>query len=243
MKTVVITGASAGIGKACVERFAKDNYRIIALGKNASRLQEVKTMALQHGSLECLAFSIDLACPKSINQLISSLKSIDAIDSLVNCAGIAYTSRCDEISIKEWEEVFRVNVASPFFLIQKMLPWMKKSKFPSIVNVSSIAGRSRSISLGCHYSASKAALIGLTRHLAAELGPYKIRVNCTAPSQTHSKMLDKALSQKEQKLLAEKVPLKRLAQVSEQADVIYYLCTPESSYINGAVIDVNGGLL
>jgi 3-oxoacyl-[acyl-carrier protein] reductase len=83
----------------------------------------------------------------------------------------------------------------------------------------------------------------MTRHLAAELSMFSIRVNCTAPSQTHSKMLDSALSAEQQVILASKNPMNRLAYASEQADVIYYLCCRESSYINGAVIDVNGGVL
>ena len=112
----------------------------------------------------------------------------------------------------------------------------------SIVNISSIAGRTRSISLGCHYTTSKSAIIGMTRHLAAELGPKGVRVNCSAPSQTLTPMLKKALSKKDQILLSKKVPLKRLGLAREQAEVIYFLCSNKSSYINGAIVDVNGGL-
>ena len=136
-----------------------------------------------------------------------------------------------------------VNLSSIFQIIKISIPLLELSKYPSIVNVSSIAGRTKSLSLGCHYTTSKSALFGLTRHLAAELGEKKIRVNCIAPSQTHSQMLDDALSKKEQADLARKVPLKRLAMPNEQASIIYFLCTKKSSYINGAIIDANGGQL
>ena len=113
---------------------------------------------------------------------------------------------------------------------------------PTIVNIS-IAGRLRSISLSCAYSSSKAAIIGMTRHLAMELSPYEIRVNCLAPGQTITPMLNSALSEEGQKNLAKKLPLKRLANPLEQAKIIYFLSSSESSYINGAIIDSNGGAL
>jgi 3-oxoacyl-[acyl-carrier protein] reductase len=226
-----------------VFEFAKEGYGIIALGRDKERLEKVQLDALSVGAKACRVFSIDFQNLDEINSLFEKLIDIEHIDAIVNSAGIAYTSEIDNITISEWDEVMRVNVTAPFVVIQSALPWLLKSDSPSVVNISSIAGRTRSISLGCHYSTCKAAVIGMTRHLAAELGPIGIRVNCIAPSQTHSPMLDSALSKEGQEKLAETVPLKRLGTTEEQAEVIYFLCSRASSFINGATIDVNGGLL
>ncbi|NOY72904.1 MAG: SDR family oxidoreductase [Gammaproteobacteria bacterium] len=243
MRTVLVTGATSGIGEACVKKFATEGYRIIGLGRNEKQLEKVRTDALSYGAPECRTFSINLRYVAEVAELFRSLNDIEVIDAIINSAGIAYQRIIDEITIEEWEEVMCINLTAPVAIIKAALPWLRKSNNPSVINISSIAGRSRSISLGCHYTTSKAAVIGMTRHLAGELGPQGIRVNCTAPSQTHTPMLDAALSKESQDLLATKVPLKRLGTAEEQADVIFFLCTPAASYINGAIVDVNGGLL
>ena len=243
MKTVLVTGATSGIGEACVYKFSKEGYRIIGLGRDSKRLEKVRVDALSNGAKACRMYTIDLLNLDEIHTLFENMVDIEHIDALINSAGIAYMSRVEDITISEWDEVMRVNLTAPIVIIQAALPWLIKSDNPSIVNVSSIAGRTRSLSLGGHYSTSKAAIIGMTRHLAAELGPRGIRLNCTAPSQTHSPMLDAALSKEGQASLAKTVPLGRLGTPNDQAEVIFFLCTPSASYINGAIIDVNGGLM
>ena len=110
-----------------------------------------------------------------------------------------------------------------------------------IVNVSSIAGRHRSLVSGVHYVSSKAGIIGLTRQLAYELGSRNININVVCPSQTMTDMLKKSMSEKELKNLSEKIPLKRIASVKEQVYPVMFLCSEETSYITGAVLDINGG--
>lgn len=245
LKTVLITGATSGIGFACVEKFSHAGYRILAVGRSLGILNNLpdKIPGLTHDSY--VPLELDLSDTHRISELEADLvnSNVHVIDALINSAGIAYRSVIDDMTLSEWDEVMRVNVSAPFFLAQALLSRLRLSDYPSIVNVSSIAGRSKSLSLGCHYTTSKAALIGMTRHLATELSPFGIRVNCTAPSQTHSPMLDAALSPEQQIALAARNPMNRLAGSGEQADVIYYLCSPQSSYINGAIIDVNGGIL
>ena len=110
-----------------------------------------------------------------------------------------------------------------------------------IVNVSSIAGRNKSIVSGVHYTSSKAGIIGLTRQLAHELGPKGINVNCTCPSQTLTPMLSESMNEKQLSKLSESIPLSRVANVKEQVGPIVFLCSSLSSYLNGCIIDVNGG--
>ena len=112
-----------------------------------------------------------------------------------------------------------------------------------IVNFSSIAGRNRSLVSGLHYTSSKAGIIGLTRQLAYELGPRNINVNCVCPSQTKTKMLLESMTLEDQNNLSEEIPLKRLATVSDQVGPVVFLCSELANYINGAIIDVNGGQL
>ena len=112
-----------------------------------------------------------------------------------------------------------------------------------IVNFSSIAGRNRSLVSGLHYTSSKAGIIGFTRQLAYELGPRNINVNCVCPSQTKTKMLLESMSKEEQEKLSENIPLNRLASIEDQVGPVVFLCSELSNYINGAVIDVNGGQL
>lgn len=243
MKTALITGASSGIGTACMLRFAAEGYQVIGIGRDEKRLLEVRELSLQAGAADCVIYATDIGKLDDLSDIGKKLGLKSKLDVLVNCAGVAYIRKIEETSVKEWQEVMNINMSSAFFLIQALLGFLERSEYASIVNVASIAGRTRSLSLGCHYTTSKAAMIGMTKHLAAELGSKKIRVNCTAPSQTISPMLDDALSQEQQDQLAQKVPLGKLGEIHEQADVIYYLCTPQASYINGAIIDVNGGLL
>ena len=112
-----------------------------------------------------------------------------------------------------------------------------------IVNVSSIAGRSKSIVSGVHYTSSKAGIIGMTRQLAQELGPIGININCVCPSQTLTPMLKKSMSQDQLDALEKKIPLRRLATVENIVEPILFLCSEKSSYIHGACIDINGGQL
>jgi 3-oxoacyl-[acyl-carrier protein] reductase len=239
METVIITGATSGIGEACAKLFSDNGKRVILLGRNEEKLKSL-SQKLKNSSF----YKIDLQDIKDTNNVISKIKSeYQTIDSLINCAGICKKNNIEDISLEEWNSIYHVNVAIPFLLTKEFLPNLKNSTNASIVNVSSIAGRLRSISLGAHYSSTKAALIGLTRHLAAELGPKGIRVNATCPSQTKTPMLDEALETDKQNALAETIPLRRIATAMDQANVIYFLTQKESSYMNGAILDVNGGQL
>lgn len=241
-KTVIITGASSGIGRACVEVFSKHKYNILCLGRDKSKLKKTVKEAKLNGAASATYYSIDFLETNSIEDFFNTLNTKNTtIDCLINAAGTSKISEFDKINELQWEQTYKINVTSPFMMIKYCVPFLEKSKNGSIINVSSIAGRFRSISLGCDYSSSKAALIGMTKHLSAELGAKGIRINVSCPSQTHTPMLDGALSKDEQVSLAQNNPLKRLSDPREQAEVIYFLSSLKASYINGAVIDVNGG--
>ena len=243
MSTVLITGATSGIGEACVKKFSENGAFIIAIGRNRKKLNILKKVSLEFGSENFMGVVCDFNNHNSINKLFKKIKNIKKLDCIINSAGIAYKNKIENLNLNEWDKVMKINVTIPYIIIKKTLPLLYKSKNASIINISSIAGRNKSISLGCHYTTSKSAIIGMTRHLAGELGPKGIRVNCCAPSQTITPMLKKSLSKKAQNFLANTIPLRRLSTSSEQAEVIFFLSTNKASYVNGAIIDVNGGLL
>ena len=133
------------------------------------------------------------------------------------------------------------NLKSFFMSIKHFSKFMKVKKYGKIVNVSSIAGRNKSIVSGIHYTASKHGIIGLTKQSAQELGRHGINVNCTCPSQTLTEMLKSSMDDQSIKLLNKNIPLGRISSTAEQALPVLFLCSSAASYINGAVLDINGG--
>ena len=174
-------------------------------------------------------------------QITNFLNQFEKIDILINVAAINYCKTIESIEISEWDEVLATNLRSVYLTIKHSIP--KMSRGSKIVNVSSIAGRNRSIVSGSHYTASKAGIIGLTRQMAYELGPKGINVNCTCPSQTMTDMLRESMSENELSQLSESIPLRRLATVEEQAGPVLFLCSKMSDYMTGSILDVNGGQL
>ena len=131
-----------------------------------------------------------------------------------------------------------------FFLICKLaVQKMKEQRFGRIVNVSSIAGRNKSIVSGVHYTSSKYGIIGLTKQLANEVSQYNILVNCVCPSQTMTEMLKDSMTEQQLAILENKIPIRRIATVKEQSLPVLFLCSEGASYITGAAIDINGGQL
>ena len=227
-KNVLIVGGSKGFGAALVSKFVKSNANVFYISRNT------------HPQNEGTHIQVDLSDTKA---LLSALKKIDkiGIQILVNCAAVNYAKRHDEIDIYEWEEVLKVNISSIFLICNAVMPLMKKNNYGKIVNVSSIAGRHRSIVSGIHYVTSKAALIGYTRQLAYEVGAWNINVNVVCPSQTKTEMYDSTMTKIKEKQLLETIPIKRIGTVNEQIAPIMFLCSDDSSYMTGSVMDINGG--
>lgn len=216
-KIAVVVGSSKGIGLGVVNRFEE-------LGANVIRVSRTD--------------GVDISDKDSIDTLFKSLTNIDF---LINVAGINHCKKIEDIEIEEWDSVLDTNLRSFYYIIKKSIPLMKSGS--RIVNVSSIAGRNKSIVSGVHYTSSKAGIIGLTRQLAHELGPRGIHVNCTCPSQTLTPMLEESMTKEQQDKLCKNIPLRRLGSVDDQVGPIVFLCSELSNYLNGCIIDVNGGQL
>jgi len=229
-KRILVVGGSQGIGRGLVKS-------LISLGANVSYASR-KAFA---GEKKAKFIKVDLNYGSQISDLFLEIDKGGKIDAVVNTAAINYCKKFHEISEDEWDEVDRVNLRAAFLICKEASIRMKKQKHGKIVNVSSIAGRHRSLVSGAHYVSSKSGLIGLTRQLAYELGPYNVNINVVCPSQTMTNMLKNSMSTNELNELAKHIPLRRIAQIDEQVGPILFLCSDLSSYITGAVIDVNGG--
>tara|TARA_R100001086_G_scaffold211170_1_gene127104 strand:- start:53 stop:712 length:660 start_codon:yes stop_codon:yes gene_type:complete len=215
-KAVVVVGGTSGIGLGVVKAFQDMSYDVLSIGRAVCDIRDE-------------------------NKIDACFSKLDRVDILINNAAINYCKQIQDITMEEWREVLDVNLTSFFYIIKKCLPLMPRGS--KIVNVSSIAGRSKSIVSGVHYTSSKAGIIGMTRQLAQELGPIGININCVCPSQTLTPMLKKSMSQDQLDALEKKIPLRRLATVENIVEPILFLCSEKSSYIHGACIDINGGQL
>jgi 3-oxoacyl-[acyl-carrier protein] reductase len=215
-KDVLVIGGSRGIGLGIKNAFLERNCNVVSVDSSVC----------------------DISKPDEIDSFMSTLKNIDI---LVNNAAINHCKSIEDIDLNEWKNVLDVNLTSFFYIIKKTLPLMSRGS--KIVNVSSIAGRSKSLVSGVHYTASKSGIIGLTRQLANELGPRGINVNCVCPSQTRTPMLEQSMSKEQLESLCKNIPLRRIAEIEEVVNPILFLCSDEASYIHGACIDVNGGQL
>ena len=214
-KTTLVVGGSAGIGLKIKEEFQNLGSKVLSISRKEG---------------------VDINDTKQVDEF---LLQVDRVDFLINVASINYTKKIQEIDLNEWQEVINTNLNSIFYVTKQCIEKMDSGS--KIVNFSSIAGRNRSLVSGVHYTTSKAGIIGFTRQLAYELGPQNINVNCVCPSQTLTNMLQNSMTSEQQEKLSSEIPLRRLATVEDQVGPVIFLCSELSNYINGAVIDVNGG--
>ena len=237
MKTVLITGGSRGIGAAMVRRFAAGGYRVAFLYEKAK--EQAECLAKETGSY---AIQADVGVAAEARRAIAEAKAaLGEIDVLINNAAISSFSLFTDITGETWERIFAVNVNGAFYCTQAVLPGMISRKQGTVINISSMWGQ---VGASCevHYSATKAALIGMTRALAKEVGPSGITVNCIAPGVIATEM-NAALDKETIAALAEETPLGRLGDPTEIAECAYFLSGDGARFITGQVIGVNGGFV
>ena len=237
-RTMLLTGASRGIGHATVKRFSAAGWRVIT----CSRHPFPENCPCEMGPEDHI--QVDLANPVSTEAAILEIRNRlkdGRLDALVNNAGISPKgpggSRLGtiETSLKDWQSVFQVNFFAPVMLARGLLDQLKEAK-GSVVNVTSIAGSRVHPFAGAAYATSKSALAGLTREMAADFGPHGVRVNSISPGEIDTAILSPGTD----KIVAQ-IPLRRLGTPEEVAKAIYFLCTDHSSYVHGAEININGG--
>jgi NAD(P)-dependent dehydrogenase (short-subunit alcohol dehydrogenase family) len=226
-KTVIVFGGSRGIGKEVCKQFLHAGANVHCASRTDPEMDGIKFK------------TCDIAFPSDIHAVFDS---VDGVDFVINVAGTNLCEPIDKIDLWEWDRLMEVNLRS-FFMICKRAVECMRATGGRIVNVSSIAGRSKSIVSGVHYTSSKYGIIGLTKQLAHEVSQFNILVNCVCPSQTLTEMLAESMTEEQLYELAERIPVRRVASTTEQALPILFLCSDAASYITGAALDVNGGQL
>ncbi|MFN3549271.1 MAG: SDR family NAD(P)-dependent oxidoreductase [Mesorhizobium sp.] len=239
-KTIVLTGASRGIGHATVKRFSREGWRVITCSRQAFS----EDCPWPQGAEDHI--KVDLTDPEGVGQAVSEIRHrLQALggrlEALVNNAGISPKmgdgGRMNSIDtpMHVWRDVFQVNFFAPIMLARGLFKELAAAG-GSVVNVTSIAGTRVHPFAGTAYATSKAALGSLTREMAADFGPHGIRVNAIAPGEIDTAILSPGTDK-----LVETIPLRRLGETTEVADIIYFLCSPQASYVSGSEIHINGG--
>jgi NAD(P)-dependent dehydrogenase (short-subunit alcohol dehydrogenase family) len=237
-RVAIITGAARGLGRAVAVRLIERGARVAVNVRDAERAEAV---AKELGP-QALAVPGDIAAPDVPDAIVrQTLDRFGRIDILVNNAALATSTRFGDLSADEWRLALEVNVTAPFLLTKAVLPAMKAQQYGRIVNISSTAGKTVSTLGGAHYTTSKAALQGLTRAAAKELGTFGITVNAVCPGMIDTELTHEYASDDLLQRLAASYPVPRLGTSREVADLVCFAASEAAGYITGASLDINGG--
>lgn len=247
-RRVLVTGAGRGIGRAIAQRFAARGAMVGVADMNEADINETVRLIEADGKGGAIPLVLDVADYPSVEKALGDAAGRigGPFDTVVNNAGISpkhegIAHKVWEMDPAEWNRVVAVNLSGCFNTIRALSPSMREANAGWIVNMSSVAGKTYSPIVACHYAATKSALIGFTKHLAAELGPFGVRVNAIAPGRIETPMV-RAVAGEVNEEQVRMTPMGRLGAPEEVADLALYLTSPEASFVTGQTIDVAGGL-
>lgn len=239
---VLLTGASSGIGRATLHAFIDEGATVMAIGRDADRLEEARSSSTDPDRVRVLR--ADVGDPSDARRIVDeAVAAFGRLHVLVNNAGIAYSDPVLELPEEHWHETLAINLSGPFFTAQAAARHMVANGGGAIVNVASTDAFSAE-SPQTHYNVSKAGIVMLTKSFAHELGHLGVRVNAVAPGQTVTAMLGEDMDDPSFSVpYLQQVPMRRPAQPEEQAAVILFLASDDASYITGETIIADGGQL
>ena len=241
-RTVLITGASRGIGRAAAVIFAKNGFDVAVNYRRSEDKAKALIDELKGYGVKASAYRADVSDKYAVSEMFRKSESeLGKITVLVNNAGIAEQALFTDITEEMWDRMFDVNVKGAYNCTQAALPSMIHEKYGRIVNVSSMWGISGA-SCEVHYSASKAALIGFTKALAKEVGLSRITVNCIAPGVIGTDM-NSAIPKEIMETLKADTPLNRIGTPEDAAEAIFFLASDKAGFITGQVLSVDGGFI
>lgn len=240
-KTVIVTGAAHGFGRAIAHAFSRLGARVWAWDLSEAELGETKAQAEGH----CEVRRVDVTDPQAVQ---AAAHAVGQVDILVNNAGgvLGQVGKpLESVSPKEWNDIIAVNLSAAFYTAQAVAPGMKAARWGRIVNISSGAGLGPSLTGIQAYASAKAGLINLTRQLCHELGPYNITVNCIAPGFVRSNPTTErqwqSYGEEGQKQLLERIALRRLGSPEDIANGVLFFASELAGWVSGQVLSVDGG--
>ncbi|HHW12562.1 MAG TPA: 3-oxoacyl-ACP reductase FabG [Firmicutes bacterium] len=241
-KTVIITGAARGIGRACAELFAAHGYQVLINYHRSVAAAEELGRSLQERGFRVALFQADVGSRPQVDRMVEYCQTVfGPVDLLINNAGIAQSRLFIDLAVEDWENMIRTNLTGVFHCTQSVLRTMLPRRQGKIINIASMWGQ---VGASCevHYSAAKAGVIGLTKALAKEVGPANIQVNCIAPGIIETDMMA-PFTAEEKTALKGQTPLERFGTADEVAACALFLASDAANFITGQVIGVNGGFV
>ena len=248
-RVALVTGSGRGIGRAIADRLGAAGAAIAYLDHDAALAQTAAADAVKNGR-KAIGIAADIADAKAIAEAVKEIENtLGPIDILVNNAGISPKSGADgkraltwEMDVAEWQRVVDVNLTGAFICARSVLPGMIARKRGSIVSTSSVAGKTFCDIVGIHYAATKAGLIGFTKHLAGEVGPFGINVNAVAPGRIDTPLMRGTASAANDAAKAA-TPMRRFGTPEDVAGTVLFLTSDDACFVTGQVVDVAGGWL
>ena len=236
-KNIIVTGASGGIGNSIVKKLNKAGANILASGTRIEKLEELKK---NFENIKILKF--DISQSDKIGEFIENATTElgGSLDGLVNNAGITQDNLAIRMSLEEWQKVININLTSTFLMSKFAIKKMLKNKSGKIVNITSVVGHTGNLGQA-NYTASKAAIVAMSKSLAIEYAKKNININCISPGFIKTAMTDN-IDEKFKEVIVSKIPSARLGEPDDIANAVLFLSSDQSDYINGETIHVNGGM-
>ena len=236
-KNIIVTGASGGIGNAIIKKLSEAGANILASGTRIEKLEELKK---NFEGIKILKF--DISQSDKIEEFIENATNElgGSLDGIVNNAGITQDNLAIRMSLDEWQKVININLTSTFLMSKFAIKKMLKNKSGKIVNITSVVGHTGNLGQA-NYTASKAGIIAMSKSLAIEYAKKNININCISPGFIKTAMTDK-IDEKFKEIIISKIPSARLGEPDDIANAVLFLCSSQSSYINGETLHVNGGM-
>ena len=236
-KNIIVTGASGGIGNSIVKKLNKAGANILASGTRIEKLEELKK---NFENIKILKF--DISQSDKIAEFIENATNElgGSLDGLVNNAGITQDNLAIRMSLEEWQKVININLTSTFLMSKFAIKKMLKNKSGKIVNITSVVGHTGNLGQA-NYTASKAAIVAMSKSLAIEYAKKNININCISPGFIKTAMTDN-IDEKFKEVIISKIPSARLGEPDDIANAVLFLSSDQSDYINGETMHVNGGM-
>jgi 3-oxoacyl-[acyl-carrier protein] reductase len=240
-RAAIVTGAAQGIGFHTARMMCRNGMKTALVDMNGERLEKMVAEINAAGGAEAFPVVCDVSDEASIERAVTAAAGhFGGLDVLVNGAGILSATKIPDIKLEEWEKILKVNLTGSFFMLQAVLPYLKNSRHPRIINIASVAGRMGGVGNSMSYAASKGGMIAITRGCARHLGPLGITVNAVCPGPTRTPIMD-AYTPEQMKILEGQNVLGRIGESDDVAAGICYLASEEAGYVTGIALDINGG--